>query len=200
MDGTLIDSSKAICVTINEVRRELDFSSDLDEGFILKAINEIGRNLAKEFYGLDVVSSKLRDGFEDKFKTNYEKYATIYDGVDLLLQKCVNAGYFVALASNAPTNTLKDILIKNNIFQYFNHIIGVSEDIPQKPDPTMLNLIKDMAGFSKVLFIGDSHKDELAAVNAKVGYVNVCWGFGAKSSSFINVSSVDDAWRYIEEF
>ncbi|QKF92099.1 HAD family hydrolase [Campylobacter sp. CCUG 57310] len=198
MDGTLIDSSKAICVTVNEVRRELGFKSDLSEEFIVRAINEVGRDLGKEFYGLNVINSKLRDGFEVKFKINYDKYARAYQGVDELLKKCVEANYFVALASNAPNETLKDILIKSNIYKYFNHIIGASKDVPQKPDPTMINLLKDMGGFSKVLFVGDSYKDELAAINAKVDYINVCWGFGAKSKDAINIYDTQKSWQYIE--
>ncbi|QCD52412.1 HAD family hydrolase [Campylobacter sp. RM16192] len=198
MDGTLIDSSKAICVTVNEVRRELGFDSDLAEDFIVKAINEIGRDLGKEFYGLNVINSKLRDGFETKFKINYDRYARAYEGVEELLKKCVEANYFVALASNAPQETLNDILVKNNIYKYFNHIIGASKDVPQKPDPTMINLLKDMSGFGKVLFVGDSYKDELAAINAKVDYINVCWGFGAKSNDAINIYDTQKAWQYIE--
>lgn len=200
MDGTLIDSGKAICVTVNEVRRELGFSEDLGVEYIVKAINEVGRDLGKDFYGLSSIDRKLRDGFEEKFKINYDRYATAYEGVDDLLEKCVKDGYFVALASNAPQDTLKDILIKNNIYKYFHHIIGASKDIPQKPDPAMINFIKNLSEFKRVLFVGDSRKDELAAVNADVEYLNVCWGFGSESKKFTNVYTTKDAWKFIDNF
>ena len=106
MDGTLIDSAKAICETVNEVRRELGLEGDLAAKFIVKAINEPGRNLGLDFYGIDKPDMKLRDNFEAKFKKNYREYAAAYDGVDGLLAGLKGAGHFVALASNAPINTL----------------------------------------------------------------------------------------------
>ena len=42
MDGTLIDSAKAICETVNEVRRELGLDGDLAAEVIVKARNEPG--------------------------------------------------------------------------------------------------------------------------------------------------------------
>jgi len=55
MDGTVIDSGEAIYKTVNEVRDELNLSP-LDKEFIIKAINEPGRNLPLEFYGIDTPS------------------------------------------------------------------------------------------------------------------------------------------------
>ena len=141
MDGTLIDSAKAICETVNEVRRELGLEGDLAAKFIVKAINEPGRNLGLDFYGIDKPDMKLRDNFEAKFKKNYREYAAAYDGARELLAGLKEAGHFVALASNAPRYTLDEILQRSGIFKFFDLIVGADENVPQKPDPAMLNLI-----------------------------------------------------------
>lgn len=199
MDGTLIDSAKAICETVNEVRRELGLEGDLAAEFIVKAINEPGRNLGLDFYGIDKPDMKLRDNFEAKFKKNYREYAAAYEGVEGLLAGLKEAGHFVALASNAPRYTLDEILQRSGIFKFFDLIVGADENVPQKPDPAMLNLILKSGEFDKAIFVGDSKKDELAARNADMKYLNVCWGFGSQSPSCDNVFTVTEAALYIEK-
>lgn len=177
MDGTVVDSSKAIERTINEVRGEMGLD-ELDTQTILQTINTPGKNLAYEFYGLKNPSGSFKEGFEDKFKINYDLYASAYPGVEELLQNCREAGFKLALASNAPAKTLEGILKRNEIFDSFDYIIGADEKIPPKPDPTMLFVVKDELGCDEAIFVGDSLKDEEAAVNAKMPYVHVSWGFG----------------------
>ena len=142
---------------------------------------------------------KLRDNFEAKFKKNYREYAAAYEGVDGLLAGLKEAGHFVALASNAPRYTLDEILQRSGIFKFFDLIVGADENVPQKPDPAMLNLILKSGEFDKAIFVGDSKKDELAARNADMRYLNVCWGFGSKSPSCDNVFTVAEAALYIEK-
>ena len=192
MDGTLMDSARAICETINEVRRELGLEGDLAAEFIVRAINEPGRNLGLDFYGIDKPDMKLRDNFEAKFKKNYREYAAAYDGVEGLLAELKEAGHFVALASNAPRYTLDEILQRSGIFKFFDLIVGADENVPQKPDPAMLNLILKSGEFDKAIFVGDSK-------NANMKYLNVCWGFGSKSPSCDNVFTVAEAALYIEK-
>ncbi|MGP1484672.1 MAG: HAD family hydrolase [Campylobacter sp.] len=199
MDGTLIDSAKAICVTVNEIRSEIGLF-DLQEQFIIKTINEPGENIAKCLYDIDNPNMKFRDNFESKFKINYAKFAKVYEGVDNMLGELKKDGNFIALASNAPQETLVAILKKAGILQFFDFIIGARADVPQKPDPTMLNLVIKMGEFDSVIFVGDSKKDELAARNAGIAYLNVSWGFGDENRTCANVKNVDEALRYIRDF
>lgn len=200
MDGTAIDSGEAIYKTVNEVRDELNLPP-LEKEFIIKAINEPGRNLALEFYGIDTPSRSLKEGFEEKFKKFYDECATTYEGVKELLQKCKDAHYKVVLASNAPHDTLEKILKKNEIYELFDEVIGASKEIPQKPDPAMLHLAVSRTKANKAIFVGDSLKDELAAKNANMPYVQVCWGFGEESkTATYNAKNVGEAWEIILNF
>ncbi|MGG7047840.1 MULTISPECIES: HAD family hydrolase [unclassified Campylobacter] len=198
MDGTLIDSSVAIEKTVNDIRAELSLEP-LSTQFIITAINEPGRNLAYDLYGINNPDARLRDSFEEKFKQNYAKFACTYDKVDWLLDECRAMRYAVTLASNAPLYTLEAILKKCEIFEKFDYIIGANDEIPQKPDPKMLDLVCDKFDAKKAVFIGDSLKDELAANNAKMPYIQVSWGFGevSKSAKF-NAKSVQEALMMIK--
>lgn len=210
MDGTIINSEKAIERTINEIRADMGLAP-LDAKFIVKAINEPGRNLAMEFYGINSPYAGLKEGFEAKFKAYYDLfeakfkvyydlYARCYDGAKELLIWCKERKFKTALASNAPHGTLTQILKKNEILELFDEVIGVSADVPQKPDPAMLRLAVNRTGAKKALFVGDSMKDELAAKNAKMPYLQVSWGFGVPSESAeFNAATIEEARRIIDE-
>ena len=132
MDGTLVDSGKAITNTINTTRKELDLKPNLESDFIVKIINDPAKNYIREFYPGITPSQKLMDRFEVLFRQNYEKYATIYDGIKHLLEKLKKENIVIALASNAHSKSLEKILKKLEIFEYFDYIIGFDEENPKK--------------------------------------------------------------------
>ncbi|PSM51673.1 phosphoglycolate phosphatase-like HAD superfamily hydrolase [Campylobacter blaseri] len=196
MDGTLIDSKKAIEATINEMRKSIGLEPNLDSDFIVEIINNPEKNYIKEFYGLDSITIEQKINFEKSFRKNYDLYAKAYDGIKEMLEKCREKGYLITLASNAPKDSLQAILKKTGIIEYFDLIEGASKDTPQKPDPTMLNLVmkelkNEYGNNVKGCFVGDSIKDEEAAINAKMPYIQVTWGFGRDSNKYQNVSEVD---------
>mgnify|MGYP000042665772 FL=1 len=148
MDGTVIDSGEAIYKTVNEVRDELNLPP-LEKEFIIKAINEPGRNLALEFYGIDTPSKSLKEGFEEKFKKFYDECATTYEGVKELLQKCKEAKFKIVLASNAPHDTLEKILKKNEI-DYFKVANLVFDDFRKvKLGRITLETVEDIEKFEE---------------------------------------------------
>ncbi|CZE48315.1 HAD family hydrolase [Campylobacter geochelonis] len=201
MDGTLINSAKAIEITINTTRKKLGLTPDLSSEFIVKTINDPSKNYAVEFYGLTNVAPELKMEFEKEFIKNYALYARLYDGVKELLEKLHQNGYFIALASNAPTVSLKAILEKNKVLELFDSVVGADKNTPQKPDPTMLfNVLKEASKIRPVkyaCFVGDSIKDEKAATNANIPYLQVTWGFAEASTSFLSASSTKEAYELI---
>ncbi|WP_235597614.1 HAD family hydrolase [Campylobacter iguaniorum] len=174
MDGTLVDSKKAICKTINYMRSGLNMPN-LDDEFIISVINNPKKDAIKEFYGFDEITLDMKLEFEKQFDKNYELYTVVYKEAIELLATLKSSGYALAVATNAPHATIESILKNCGILDYFDTIIGAGEGIAPKPDPAMLNIIKEKTGLECV-FIGDSKKDFLAAKNAKMEYINVLWG------------------------
>lgn len=199
MDGTLINSAKAITLTINKMRKMFGISGDLDENFIIKTINDPSKDTIFELYGFKSVSKEQKEAFEAEFIKNYKLYAVLYDGVKDLLVKCRENGYFLAVASNAPEISLKGILEKNGVLELFDLIVGVDKTTPPKPDPAMLFKVLEISksSLSEAIFLGDSLKDELAAKNAKMAYLQVSWGFGENSQTSQNAKTPQDAWEII---
>jgi|GEM_PF-574264 len=164
MDGTLLDSSRAIEISVNNTRRELYGLAPIQRDFIVRTINDPSKNAFLEFYGKTEASAEELAFFEKEFVKNYHEFAVLYDGIDGLLRHCKSSGYFVALASNAPAYTLQEILKKTGSRELFDLVVGADEHTPSKPDPAMLLRTIALSPHKKAIFLGDSKKDELAAI------------------------------------
>lgn len=203
MDGTLIDSKKAIVKTVNGLRADLGLEP-LDDEFILKSINEPNINLATKLYGMKCPTKEDIAKFDDMYVKNYILLATLYDGMEDVLKNCKNSGYFVVLATNAPTARLEEILEKNNVLKYFDAIFCANNS-PKKPDPTMLIKAIEIKNNEKNIFVGDSIGDFLAYENAinkgaKLKYLNVVWGFEPPRDGVLNFSDANKLWDFIKRY
>lgn len=209
MDGTLIDSGMAITKTINSMRKIVGLSGDLDRNYIVNVVNTPRVDYIHEFFPQVKITPKLGAKFEELYVKNYEYEAVSYDGIKELLDALKSLGIYIALATNGPQGNATSTLSRCGILEYFDYIIGANEKIPKKPDPTMLltavDTIKAMSSlkFDKsddmIVFVGDSLKDEMAAINAKIDYLQVNWGFGNNSESFENFNSPKELFWYIKK-
>lgn len=181
MDGTLLDSEDCICAAVAEIRRDKNLPP-LPKETIQHAIHTPGINCAQVFYGIDNFSHKsYKVGFESYFKKHYEQSAKLFEGVREMLQTCKVRNYFLALASNAPHNGLEPILQKHGIAQYFDCIIGTNPNMESKPNPMMIDYILQNAPFTQSVFVGNCAKDEGAAANAKIPYLEAKWDSDEKT-------------------
>ena len=165
MDGTLLDSSRAIEISVNNTRRELYGLAPLQKNFIVHTINDPSKNAFLEFYGKTEASAEELAFFEKEFVSNYRDFAVLYEGIEDLLHSCKKAGFFLAVASNAPSYTLSAILEKTGVRRLFDLVVGADEQMPSKPNPAMLLHVIARSPHKNAIFLGDSKKDELAAIH-----------------------------------
>lgn len=191
MDGTLLDSSRAIEISVNNTRRELYGLAPIQRDFIVRTINDPSKNAFLEFYGKTEASAEELAFFEKEFVKNYHEFAVLYDGIDGLLRHCKRSGYFVALASNAPAYTLQEILRKTGSRELFDLVVGADEHTPSKPDPAMLLRTIALSPHKKAIFLGDSKKDELAAIRGAEFLKNLEFSQSFKACGE-NLSANDD--------
>ncbi len=197
MDATLIDSSKAITTTINNIRAGVFGREALGEGEILDIINDPKKNAVYEFYGIESSTKNMRFVFEDEFAKNYDLFARPFDEAMELVAWAKSRGWLVALATNAPQHTAVRVLERCGVLDAFDLVVGESEGVELKPAPDMLFLVERKLGCEAV-FLGDSAKDFLAAVNAKMPYVNVNWG-RAETNGDYNCKTTAEAKSAIEK-
>lgn len=117
--------------------------------------------------------------FKDYYGRHNADHSTPYEGIPELLQQLQERGIALAVASNkyqAATET-----IVHHFFPSirFASILGQRDDVPKKPDPTIVFESMQAVGCSadQVRYIGDSDVDMQTAHNAGVFAIGVTWGF-----------------------
>lgn len=181
MDGTLINSSRDITLSINHVRLMCYSLPPLMEQFVIDSINAHDRNLASLFYHTDVYEDTAKELFEshyyDQCIQNVHAYADIID----TLTHLSNHGCLLSVATNAPSIFAKRMLTHLGIAEYFSCIIGADNVEQPKPNPQMIEVILDYHGYDaysdQAWMIGDNSKDMQAAKSANVGTIFAAWGF-----------------------
>ncbi|MBL0708658.1 MAG: HAD family hydrolase [Sulfurimonas sp.] len=186
MDGTLIDSKKDITISINYIR-DLHYNlSPLSEEFVVKSINMKERNLPNLFYGTKSYHKKDKDLFEVHYAKQCTKNPYLYEGIREMLEKLINLGVKISLATNAPTPFALIMLKHLGVDAMFDLIIGSDKVRASKPDPEMINEVLNHYKFDKTRdeawMLGDSSKDIDSARNAGINSVFVTWGFSKESS------------------
>ena len=178
MDGTLADSSRAIANAINFVRSRLGLPP-MDPATIVSKINDPHLNAAEYFYETERFEPRHEEWFAEYYSANHHKELELYEGVVELLDRLKERGCLLAIATNAYRRSTLETLKHLGIFGYFDAVASY-DDVPRgKPAPDMLlKILKELkCRPEEAIFVGDGHRDRLAAEAAGIDFVLVEWGF-----------------------
>ncbi len=181
MDGTLINSSRDITISINYVREKLYSLTTLDEQFVIDAINAHERNLAHLFYETLVYEERAKEIFETHYHDQCIQNVHAYEGIVESLGELRASGCLMSVATNAPSQFAKRMLNHLGISEFFGLIIGSDNVDKPKPHPQMIEILLEHHKYDiscdSAWMIGDNSKDMQAAQNANIGTIFAAWGF-----------------------
>ncbi len=196
MDGTLLDSSKDITVSINHVRKTIYDLVPLTTHTVVEIINRENRNLAMLFYGTADYEKKAKNEFEKHYHQQCIQTTSLYEGVKTLINQLRLQKTRLSVASNAPSLFVRRMLTHFELSQKFDYIIGGLDVVNPKPHPEMINLILNKYRFDpkhdRALMVGDSNKDMQAASRAGITGAFVTWGFSRQAQADIFLSRPED--------
>lgn len=183
LDGTLIDSIKAIShtcnLTLNKYNlgpiEENDYKIYVGEGYkklVERALIHCGdKDLAN--YEDALIT------YMDYFKIHCMHEVVPYDGITNMLEFLKKNNIKVAILSNKPHERTIDNV--NGVFgnDYFDRVSGEVKDIKRKPDPQGAIITAKELGVlpQDCLYIGDTDTDMKTGIAAKMDTVGVTWGF-----------------------
>lgn len=184
VDGTTLDTLDTIIYFVNLTM--VDLGLDIFEKE--EIINSIGYSseylikeaLNKRNYDYDDEELQRVMGIYHKHYQSDVTYMTKpYDGIVELLENLKSQGYLLAALSNKPEHTLSKVFEALDFAKYFDFSIGQIDNIPKKPEPNMVYMIKEKFGVSldDICLIGDTEVDYNTAKNASVEFIGVSWGF-----------------------
>jgi phosphoglycolate phosphatase len=180
LDGTLVESHGDIAAALNAALAEEGLPQH-DERAIA---GMIGNGVAM------LVERAVRSPHEARRPTVIERFRQIYlenplgrtrlyEGLEPLLRRARAGGMALAVATNKPTAPARAILEGLGVAELFAAIVGEDGSLPRKPDPAVVNHIRDELGATRehTLYVGDSMVDFHTARAASVRVALCTWGY-----------------------
>jgi len=198
MDGTLLDSSYAMTLSVNHVRKSFGLPS-VEKEYLEYIINEPCINLPMKLYNVSEYTDEHRNRFAKHYLANANLHVKPYDGaLDLLKSLHVN-GFTLSIATNATDFFARNMLEGQGMLDYFSYIIGANNVEKSKPNPDMLHHISNLSEIplAHSLLVGDSIKDEGAAKNANIDFLFASWGYGKSSNHTKSFKDIPELREYL---
>lgn len=186
LDGTLLNTIGTIAYHGNETLKHFNISPIPEERYKILVGNGakiLVERMLKERDMLGKISFDEVYGFYIKqYETDVKIHTKKYDGIDELLNTLKKAGYKLAVLSNKPNDAVQST-VKEYFFDIFDEVSGAFEDLPKKPDPTLLNVLckRLCCDKKKSIYVGDTDCDMQTGKNGKIFTVGALWGFRTKA-------------------
>lgn len=186
LDGTLVDSIKAINHTINLTLSKYNLGP-IDEENCKVFVGDGYKKLVERalIHCGDCDLKNYEDAlltYTDYFKIHCMYKVKAYDGIKDLLNYLKNNNIKISVLSNKPhERTIENV---EGIFgsEYFDYILGERDNIKRKPSPDGAIIItKKLNVLPKdCLYIGDTNTDMKTGIGANMDTIGVTWGFRSR--------------------
>ncbi|MCQ2387367.1 MAG: HAD family hydrolase [Clostridia bacterium] len=184
LDGTIIDSVSDIADSINVMLKKYNYPlRTLEE--IKHFIGNGAKNIVIKSIGEKISEEKLSEClnyYNEVYRSSGSPKTKVYDGVKEVIVELKNRGYKVAILSNKPQLNTNDVYKRYLASIQFDMVVGQSENVKCKPDPSATLFIMKSLNVSPIntYFVGDGETDVLTSNNAKVNGISVLWGYRSK--------------------
>lgn len=188
LDGTLIDSAKDLCNSVNATLRhcELDPLPDkhiaafIGDGALMLVRRALAAQSGAE--ADEAFLAQAYDFFLDYYREHKLDFTYAYPGVlqalDALKAAPDGGTRAMAVLTNKPVRPARAICEALGLAPYFFSIYGGNSFKTKKPDPAGLRVVMDEAGArpGQTVMIGDSEVDVQTALNAGAWSIGCTFG------------------------
>jgi len=182
LDGTLLDTVADLAASTNHALRLCGFpvhESNAYHYFVGNGINKLFERVLPEGEKTQENIFQVRQYFLEYYGIHNTDLTKPYSGMVDLLLSLQSVGIKLAVASNKYQKGTEELI--QHFFSGINFValFGQRENVPTKPDPTIVYDILDIAKTEKqnAIYIGDSGVDMLTAKNSGIEAIGVTWGF-----------------------
>lgn len=191
LDGTLINSLHDIADSMNRVLERKGYQThdyDAYRYFIGRGLyNLVSRTLPES----EKTEQNIKNLYQEllrEYEVNLLQKTILYRGIPELLDALVAKGIRLTILSNKADNFTKMIAAELLNAWPFEAVLGASEQVPRKPDPSGARMICEAIdlGPEAFLYLGDTSTDMQTAVAAGMYPVGVSWGFRTREELLEN--------------
>lgn len=117
--------------------------------------------------------------FKVKYNAVKMDHAHAYPGIQAALDDLKTRGIRLGVVTNKPAEAARGMVEQIFGKDYFDVVIGATDDLPKKPDPTTVRMALKALGCSakEAMYFGDSDVDMITGRNAGIETIGVSWGF-----------------------
>jgi phosphoglycolate phosphatase len=161
MDGTLLDSSYAMTLSVNHVRDSYGLDP-IQKEYLERIINEPCSDLPMRLYDVPEYTNEHRERFAKHYLANANKHVKPYEGAYELLEALHVKGITLSIATNATDLFARNMLEGQDMLKFFSFVVGANNVENNKPNPDMLHHVSKLSQIplANSLLVGDSIKDE----------------------------------------
>ncbi|MDR3541509.1 MAG: HAD family hydrolase [Desulfosporosinus sp.] len=191
LDGTLVNSLEDLADSMNNILQRYGFPSHELQAykyFIGNGIKNLVREALPETSQEEALINRCFDLMMEEYSNNCTHKTQLYDGIAELLNELATRKMKLAVLSNKVDDLTKKVVMSLLPNWNFEVIIGVSAEIPRKPDPFGALLISQQLGIhsENLIYVGDTGVDMQAANSAGAYAVGALWGFRTKEELILN--------------
>ena len=184
LDGTLIDTAPDLVESLNHTIAARDLAPVSYED-LTHLVGQGARVMIQRAFalrGAPIAEDEippLLDRFISHYEAGMPGKSQPYPGLVNALERLKAAGYILAVCTNKMERLALPLLERLQLSGYFATIAGGDTFAFRKPDPAHILATVERAGgeASKVLMIGDSINDILAARNGNIPSIAVPFGY-----------------------
>lgn len=198
MDGTILDSSYAMTLSVNHVRESFGLAP-VEKEYLEFIINEPSIDLPMKLYNTKEYTQEHKERFAAHYLENANLHVKAYDGAYELLKALHVKGFTLSIATNATDFFARNMLEGQGMLEFFSHVIGANNVENSKPNPDMLHHISELSQIplENSLLVGDSIKDEGAAKKANIDFLFALWGYGKSDNYTEAFKSIPELKEYL---
>jgi phosphoglycolate phosphatase len=185
LDGTLIDSSQDLAISMNATREHMGMPP-LDPKLIFSYVGNGAPTLVRRALGPGASEETVTEAltfFLKFYRVHALEHTKLYDGVREVISQLADQNHALAVLTNKPVRISADIIAALGLSGEFRKVYGGDSFPLKKPDPIGINTLRNETGAGRLhtLMIGDSGVDVQTARNAGVSSCGVAWGFQPES-------------------
>jgi phosphoglycolate phosphatase len=181
LDGTLIDSSKDLAISMNATREYMGLPP-IDPELIYSYVGNGAAVLVRRALGPDVSEPIVEEAlryFLRFYRAHALEHTQLYPGIRESILDLTERGHSLAILTNKPVRISTDIVQALGLGKNFRKVYGGDSFANKKPDPIGIVRLMSETGATPddTLMVGDSGVDVQTANNAGVRSCGVEWGF-----------------------
>ena len=182
LDGTLVNTIDDLGLATDYVLEQYGRTPKWTQADYKKLVGNGAKKLVERAFEHQLSPEQLEEAYA-MFKVKYNAvkmdHAHAYPGIQAALDDLKTRGIRLGVVTNKPAEAARGMVEQIFGKDYFDVVIGATDDLPKKPDPTTVRMALKALGCTakEAMYFGDSDVDMITGRNAGIETIGVSWGF-----------------------